>query len=129
MRKTICSKCGKFKQEGKPCTCKPNRINRVKKKSSDTKDIINTRAWKDKKRPQIIKRDGGLCQRCLIKYGIINNERIEVHHIKSRKDYPELAFDDNNLICVCKECNLALGTSNKLDFEVNWEYKETKLSL
>lgn len=128
MRKTICGKCGKFKQEGKSCTCKPNRINKVKNnKSSNEKNILNTRAWKDKKRPQIIRRDGGICQRCLHKFGIINSEKIEVHHIKSRKDYPELAFEDSNLISVCRQCNLDLGVSNRIDFD--WEYKEVELSL
>lgn len=126
MRKTICGKCGRFKQEGKPCVCKPNNINKTKKMNGKDK-VLNTRAWKDKKRPSIINRDGGICQRCLIKFGIVNSEQLEVHHIKSRKDYPELAWEDSNLITLCKQCNLELGTTNKLDF--NWEYKENEIIL
>lgn len=41
-----------------------------------------------------------------------------MHHIKSRKNFPELMFDDENLITLCKTCNLQLGTKDKLDFEI-----------
>lgn len=71
---------------------------------------------------QIIKRDGFLCMRCFIKYNIINSEELTVHHILSRKNYPELMFEDSNLICLCSTCNKQLGTKDKLDFE--WTAKE-----
>jgi 5-methylcytosine-specific restriction endonuclease McrA len=32
-------------------------------------------------------------------------EAKEVHHIKHLDDYPELAFDDNNLISLCSACH------------------------
>jgi 5-methylcytosine-specific restriction endonuclease McrA len=32
-------------------------------------------------------------------------EAKEVHHIKHLEDYPELAFDDNNLISLCSACH------------------------
>jgi 5-methylcytosine-specific restriction endonuclease McrA len=44
-------------------------------------------------------------------------DNLQAHHIKSWRDYPELAYDEDNLITVCKSCNLELGNKNKLDFE------------
>lgn len=29
----------------------------------------------------------------------------EVHHIKHSDEYPELAYDDNNLISLCHACH------------------------
>ena len=68
---------------------------------------------------KIIARDNYHCQRCLLKYGIINGEKIEVHHIKSRLNYPELMFDENNIIAICQTCNVQLGNDDKLDFKWN----------
>ncbi|WP_009968574.1 HNH endonuclease, partial [Bacillus subtilis] len=59
------------------------------------------------------------CQRCLIKYSIVNSSELQVHHIKPRIDYPELMFEESNLITLCKTCNLQLGTSGELDFKPN----------
>lgn len=120
MRKKVCNRCGKI-VSGK-CDCKagsfteirPSQNNEGKKESS----ILNTSRWR-KKRVEIIKRDSGYCQRCWIKYHIINDTEIQVHHIKSRYNYPELTFEDNNLITLCKTCNIQLGTNDKLDFR--WE--------
>ncbi|MFD4058825.1 HNH endonuclease [Streptomyces californicus] len=77
---------------------------------------MRTTRWK-KKRLSIIKRDNAHCQRCVIKYNIINNQSLTVHHIKPRNQYPELMFDDTNLITLCQTCNGQLGTSGELDFE------------
>jgi 5-methylcytosine-specific restriction endonuclease McrA len=58
--------------------------------------------WK-KKRRHILKRDGYLCQECK-KYG----RRVAattVHHVKELELYPELAFDDDNLVSLCDACH------------------------
>lgn len=113
-KKTTC-KCGRIIPLGSICECKKEN----RKKYMETYEVdstLFTYKWK-KKRKQIIKRDNGLCQRCLIKYNHINSEELEVHHIKSRKKYPELTFEDDNLICLCKTCNLELGTKDVLDFD------------
>lgn len=39
------------------------------------------------------------CQRCR-EYG-----KLHVHHIKSYAEHPELRYDMNNLICLCKACH------------------------
>ena len=120
MRKTICNRCGKFINQGITCECK-KRARREYEKNYQRDSVMDSYRWK-KKRENIKKRDDFLCQRCLIKYNLITTEDLEVHHIKSRKDYPELAWDDDNLICVCGHCNKSLGTRNKLDFE--WRVKD-----
>lgn len=121
-RKTTC-KCGRIIKEGTVCDCRKEKRKKYLE-SFDNDPFLNTYKWK-KKRAQIIKRDGGLCQRCLIKYNIINFEELQAHHIKSRTNYPELALEDDNLICVCKTCNLQLGTKDVLDFDKNAIIEET----
>ena len=60
--------------------------------------------WKHK-RQQILKRDGYMCQICK-RYGRIR-EAQEVHHIKHLEDFPELAYQDSNLVSLCKSCHNA----------------------
>lgn len=124
MRKKICSKCGKIIYEGTQCSCSKTTFV-VNRKSNEKKvtDPIYTKRWKEK-RMQIIKRDSYMCQRCFIKYNIINSNELTVHHILSRKHYPELVFEDENLVCLCATCNKQLGTKDKLDFE--WDAKKHK---
>jgi len=116
MRKRICGSCGKIINEGM-CACRKaakQEYNREHRRD----EILDSYRWK-KKRKQIVQRDGGLCQRCFYKYKMIITEDLQVHHIKNRVDFPELAFDDDNLICVCQVCNRQLDQKNKLDFEWN----------
>ena len=58
--------------------------------------------WK-RKRLKILRRDNYLCQECK-RYGKMIAAR-EVHHIKHSDEYPELAYDDNNLISLCHACH------------------------
>ena len=46
----------------------------------------------------ILQRDHFKCRRC----GKIAKV---IHHIKSRKEFPELIFDENNVIALCKSCH------------------------
>ncbi|MFP7230016.1 HNH endonuclease [Bacillus altitudinis] len=64
----------------------------------------------------IIERDGGYCQRCMIKYNIITTDKLQVHHIMSHEHYPELKWNESNLATLCRTCNAQLGTKDKLDF-------------
>lgn len=50
-----------------------------------------------------LRRDGYQCQICR-RYGRMV-EATEVHHIKHADEYPELAFDLDNLISLCKACH------------------------
>ena len=133
MRKTICSKCGKIKSDTQKCACdKIKTINVKPIKSEEKKDYkngIHSARWR-KKRLFILKRDKGLCQRCLHKFNIFNGEQLTVHHIKSRKEYPELMFEDNNLITLCLTCNLqmeAKDLNHQLDFDITIEDNDFNL--
>ena len=119
MRKKICQRCGKIVDHNKGCDCFERKayIKQYEEKNSQNKEL-RTAKWA-RKRKYIINRDGGICQRCYIKYGIINNEDLQVHHIKPRIKYPELMYDDDNLICICGVCNRQLNIREELDFE--WE--------
>lgn len=117
-RKKTCS-CGKIIDEGTKCSCrKVAKRNYMKEYQRQNKgDPLKTTRW-TKMRKKILKRDKYLCQRCLHKYSELNSNELQVHHIRSRKNHPELMFDEDNLMTLCKTCNLQLGTSDKLDFEI-----------
>ena len=119
--KQICSKCGKSIKYGTMCSCNKKHIKEYNKKYrsnvyKEAKKFLSTKEWTNL-REQIIERDGYVCQRCLIKYNIITTSNLQGHHIKSRSHYPELQLEPDNIICICKTCNIQLGTSDKLDFE------------
>lgn len=121
--KKICNKCGKIIGYTEECYCKKNK-RRLKPQiqEAEKEDLITKHKYKWwKLRDEIIKRDDGFCQRCYYKYNVLNDKRLEVHHIKSRKNYPELTFDKNNLITICRTCNAQLGTKDKLGFD--WEVR------
>ncbi|HFJ9456971.1 TPA: HNH endonuclease [Bacillus cereus] len=112
----ICGGCGKRVDFNATCSCK--KRNATNKKSGETDKLMKSYRWKQL-RKRIIERDGCICQRCLIKYNIIESSELTVHHVLSRRNHPELMFDENNLICLCFTCNNQLGTKNKLDFAWN----------
>ena len=117
--KKICSRCFKKVKHNEKCSCY-KQSNRVEKALApeDGSAFYRTSKWR-KLRLKIIARDGHYCMRCFHKYGIINGERLQVHHIKSRLHYPELEYEETNLITVCGTCNNQLGTKDKLDFVYN----------
>jgi 5-methylcytosine-specific restriction endonuclease McrA len=121
----ICSKCGKRISFNETCKCS-NRNEYQKKYIQDNSEAykpLRTVRWQ-KFRIHIINRDGGLCQRCLIKYNIFTYDDLEVHHIKPRIKYPELIFNEENCITLCSTCNLQLGIAEELDFEPRFDIKQ-----
>lgn len=116
MRKKTCTRCGKVIGYNERCNCSHYYPKSQIKEKSETTKKLQYKKWRDK-REQILKRDKRLCQRCKIKYGILNFDNLQVHHIKSREHYPELMYEDSNLITVCQTCNLQLGTKDVLDFD------------
>jgi 5-methylcytosine-specific restriction enzyme A len=117
-RKVSCS-CGKIIPEGTKCSCKKKakRDYMREYQRNDKDNPLKTTRW-NKLRRHILRRDGYLCQRCLNKFQLLNSNELQAHHIKSRKNYPELVFEERNILTLCKTCNLQLGTSDKLDFEL-----------
>lgn len=120
-RKSICPSCGNIIDMNQTCECKEDKTEQNQKKreyyqkNKETLKPLNTKRWKTL-RKRIINRDNGICQRCFLKYEIINYENLQVHHIKPRIHYPELIFEENNLLTLCKTCNVQLDTK-ELDFD------------
>ncbi|MGL4850956.1 MAG: HNH endonuclease [Clostridium sp.] len=127
----ICSTCQKRYNELEECSCKKNNRNDYSKeyyqKNKEQMKILTSTRWR-RLRLKIIQRDNGCCQRCLNKFGIINGSELQVHHIKPRSVYPELIYDESNLITMCKLCNVELGTREELDFEIEAK-KEIEINL
>lgn len=59
-------------------------------------------SWK-RMRERILRRDGYQCRICK-RYGRMT-QATEVHHIKHVDEYPEFAFDPDNLISLCHACH------------------------
>ena len=117
---TLCSRCGSLVAgSATKCPCKKA----CRSKASHT-HISSTRKFQ-KLRKQIIQRDDGHCVRCRVKFDLFVDDNLQCHHIKSFRDYPELAYEASNLLMVCRDCNLELGNSNKLDFK--WEAPELEM--
>ncbi|MBG9470140.1 hypothetical protein ABE55_27230 [Bacillus thuringiensis] len=105
----LCNICGQLVKAGDKCCQQRKKTDSQKKHPSGTSRFIPLR-------DEVRSRDKGHCQRCRILFDEMNTKELQVHHIKSWRDYPELAYELNNLILVCRWCNLDLGNSNKLDF-------------
>ncbi|MDG0860314.1 HNH endonuclease [Staphylococcus equorum] len=127
-KKKICS-CGKRIPFNETCSCQlKSKIDRNQyqkeyyQKNKESLKLLSSKKWKNL-RKLIIDRDNHHCQRCAIKFEVIELSDLQVHHIKPRIDYPELMYEESNLITLCKTCNLQLGTKGVLDFEPN-EYKK-----
>lgn len=91
------------------------REKRHREKLGEARKVINNRKWRAF-RKDIILRDGGYCQRHYIKFGKYVFDNLEVHHIIPRVDHPELAFEEDNVITLCRDCNLEMGLDG-IDFE------------
>lgn len=83
------------------------------------KSIRNTNKWR-KKSIEIKERDNYFCQFCyFIKGTKYINDILEVHHIKSITNYPELTYSNNNLITLCKSCHRLIENNNKNIYDDN----------
>ena len=68
-------------------------------KVNDKKDSWDYKNW----RAKVYERDNWTCQRCNIK-----GKKINAHHIKSWKYYPELRYNIENGITLCEDCHKAV---------------------
>ena len=83
-------------------------------KDPTSQKAIHTKKWQNTRR-EIIIADGGECQRCLMLFGWHTVDNLQVHHIKPRTQFPELTYENDNLVTLCKTCNLVMG-ENGIDF-------------
>ena len=112
-------KCGELHPVGEPC---PHKYKYKKDHGTENNKKANkfysSKEWKSK-RKEIIGLDKGLCVRCLLKYGIVTTEHLEVHHIEPLIKYWEKRLQNDNLITLCVNCHrfVDLKNNGKLDFE------------
>lgn len=114
----LCTDCRDTHETGQRC---PKKVKRYG--DEQDKKFMSSKAWQVK-RLEIITRDNAHCQRCRILKGKMVIDNLSVHHIISRKKIYknkryELLLDNNNLICLCRECNTELGDDKPLDFSRN----------
>ena len=123
-----CSYCHKWYNSEEEHNC-PEKIAYTQKHNRNKQRIYveenkNTEGYKllhsrdrQKFRKRIISADHGYCQRCKIKFNRYMYDNLEVHHIIPRVDRPDLVFEVNNVVTLCKTCNDTMGL-NGIDF--NW---------
>jgi len=71
-----------------------------------------------KARHRAIARAGFKCQGCAI--DVRGKGRAVVHHIAPRKQYPHLALEQSNLLCLCSNChNKIHDRMNNKTFNIN----------
>lgn len=93
-----CSKCGKIHAPNIECT--KRKIYRTGA-ALDTDAVRTRRTYKWREKRQEIRDNAHyLCELC-IREGTINSRNLEVHHIVPIEEEPELAYDNENLICLC----------------------------
>ena len=75
---------------------------RLKAKSLKPPDITRTKEYRQF-RLDVLSRDEFTCTSCEQTGG-----RLEVHHIKKKSKFPEIACDVDNGVTLCYECHLQL---------------------
>ena len=72
--------------------------------TGEKKKFYDSYYWKNVITKAVLDRDHNECQECK-KEGRVtikkHNKKLDIHHIKELEDYPELAYDLNNLETVC----------------------------
>ena len=111
-----CGICGGKHEVGTDC---PNKykFKKVSDVSQKANKFYRTKAWQ-MKRKEILERDK-YCQRCWLKFGIVNMDQLQIHHIKPLTKYWDERLNNDNLICLCRACHRFLDQSKNgnLDFE------------
>lgn len=82
------------------------------------KEIYFTRRWRNL-RDRIRERDGHLCSEC--KGNGLTVAGIDVHHIKPIMEFPELAFNEDNLILLCRPCHYKHKQVEVTEKEAAWQ--------
>lgn len=123
MRKKICSKCGNIADKNHKCSSIGKVIQARQRKHDKDYDNSDSMRWR-KFRRTILSRDGYICVRCWQKFNILNNKSLEVHHIKPKKEYSHLTYEEDNCITVCKSCHSVFKDKDELDF--NWNKNNVK---
>lgn len=91
-----CSRCGKIHEFNTKC-----QVGRESTTDNSQEAKIRNKRSYVKASKYVKENSNYLCAVCL-KNGVFNSENIETHHIEKIKEKPDLAYDIDNLICLCK---------------------------
>lgn len=118
--KKVCNSCGKIISHGQKCGCISSGYTR--KIDPEKKRFYSSYAWQKLRNRRI--KEQPYCERCWDKWKLINNDRLQGHHILSFKDYPACRLDDLNVAVLCQVCNLQIGDTSRVDWMVSDEVSE-----
>lgn len=104
-----CACCGRVHDSRYICPARQKAMQKYPKDTPAAK-TRNTSRWQ-KTRDYIKRRDHGVCQMCLKEYAANNTgtlrpyevDDLSVHHIVKLEDDIDKAFDEDNLITLCRE--------------------------
>jgi 5-methylcytosine-specific restriction endonuclease McrA len=96
-----CPYCGRIHDPHTVCSKKPIYNYPSNRHTSEAGDLRHTNAWKQKSL-EVRRRDKFLCRVCLSN-GELNTKDLSVHHIIPINEQPELCFDNDNLITLCRQ--------------------------
>ena len=118
-----CSKCGRIHNANYKCH-KDARV----KISTDESQLRSTYKWTQKSL-EIRERANYLCEVCRDQ-NRYTYDGLEVHHIETVKDRPELLLNDSNLVCLCVEHHKQAdaGEISKDYLKRLAEYRDTEIS-
>lgn len=101
--KKICAKHGFYKGDKCPhCKQYQNKAYDKFQRSKERKKIYNSKRWKEVRKKALI-RDNFLCVECRKNDKLVKAD--EVDHIKELQDNMELAYELDNLQCLCYSCH------------------------
>lgn len=116
MKMKFCGKCDTVMPMNHKC--------KSGSKAPKTPSVNSHRRFR-KLRMDIIVRDNGECVRCRVLYNKWTpntlDKPLHAHHIKGQTEYPELAWEPNNIVTLCQDCHdvYEKGKVHELDFYYN----------
>ncbi|MDQ0999774.1 5-methylcytosine-specific restriction endonuclease McrA [Neobacillus niacini] len=123
-----CRKCHQKYEYGTKCSCLSKYRKQMNTVQGKEDNFYISKEWRAVRELVFIEygiEDGALCcQRCLINERIIVYKNMEGHHLKPRSKYPELELDPDNIVPLCKSCNIELGDSGIVDWDRSKELRE-----
>lgn len=93
-----CAKCGKIHDYNYKC-----KAGRLPTPKTHDQRLRSSYKWTQKAK-QIKKQSNYLCALCLLE-GRYTYDDLEIHHITKVKDEPNRLLDNDNLVCLCKQCH------------------------
>jgi 5-methylcytosine-specific restriction endonuclease McrA len=80
---------------------------------ADWDDFLDSYQWRSL-RYKVLRDRGARCECC----GATPDDgvKMNVDHIRPRRDFPELALDEGNLQVLCEECNHGKGNWDRTDW-------------